>query len=79
MQWRMTPAPQPHETNLLYLDSAKVRSQLHWEPVWAIDATLAKTADWYRAWLESGQIISRQQLADYVATAAQANLEWAQA
>jgi CDP-glucose 4,6-dehydratase len=79
MQWRMTPAPKLREANFLYLDSAKARNQLHWEPVWAIDATLAKTADWYRAWLESGQIISRQQLADYVATAAQANLEWAKA
>lgn len=75
--WHVTEKPQPHEAKLLYLDSAKARSQLHWQPVWAIDVTLAKTAEWYRAWLESGQIISRQQLAHYVATAAQAGLEWA--
>jgi len=42
---------------LLYLDSAKARSHLHWQPVWRVDATMAKTADWYRAWLETGQII----------------------
>lgn len=77
--WHVTEKPQPHEATLLYLDSAKARSQLHWQPVWRINATLSNTADWYRAWLESGQITSRQQLADYVATAAQANLEWAKA
>ncbi len=79
LRWHVTDQSQPHEASLLYLDSAKARIQLHWQPVWRIDATLAKTADWYRAWLETGQIISRQQLADYVATAAQANLEWAKA
>jgi CDP-glucose 4,6-dehydratase len=79
VRWHVTETPQPHEATLLYLDSAKARSQLHWQPVWSIDTTLAKTADWYRAWLEAGQVISRQQLADYVATAAQANLEWAKA
>jgi len=61
---------------LLYLDSAKARSHLHWQPVWRVDATMAKTADWYRAWLETGQIISRQQLADYFTEAHRMNIEW---
>ena len=77
LRWHVTEKPQPHEATLLYLDSAKARSQLRWQPVWTIDATLAKTADWYRDWLERGEIISRQQLADYVTTAAQSNLAWA--
>ncbi|MEO5327904.1 MAG: CDP-glucose 4,6-dehydratase [Magnetococcus sp. THC-1_WYH] len=77
MRWHVTEEPQPHEANLLYLDSAKAHSKLGWQPVWKIDVTLKKTADWYRAWLQTRQIISRQQLADYIACAAQAKLEWA--
>ena len=77
MRWHVSEKPQPHEATLLYLDSAKARSVLRWQPIWNIDITLANTAAWYRAWLQSGQIISRQQLTYYVAAAAQANVEWA--
>jgi CDP-glucose 4,6-dehydratase len=76
LRWSVTPLPQPHEANLLHLDSAKARSLLHWQPVWDLDTTLAKTADWYRAWLEGSAIITRQQLAEYVASARQTNLGW---
>lgn len=76
MHWHVTDKPQLHEATLLYLDSAKARSQLRWQPVWDIDTTLARTADWYRVWLETGEIISRAQLVDYVADAARSNIEW---
>lgn len=76
LRWHVTEAPQDHEATLLYLDSAKAHSKLYWRPVWTIDDTLTNTAAWYRAWLQSGQIISRQQLADYVASAAQVGLSW---
>jgi CDP-glucose 4,6-dehydratase len=78
MRWHVTKKLQPHEAMLLYLDSSKARDILGWHPVWNIDATLNKTADWYRAWLQSGVVISRQQLADYVTAARDANMEWAQ-
>ncbi|WGI24896.1 CDP-glucose 4,6-dehydratase [Halomonas alkaliantarctica] len=74
--WHKTEQPQPHEANLLYLDSAKARQKLHWQSVWNLEATLAQTATWYRAWLEAGETISRQQLRDYVEDAAKANHEW---
>jgi CDP-glucose 4,6-dehydratase len=77
MRWHVIDRPQPHETTLLYLDSSKARSLLHWQSVWSIDVTVANTAAWYRAWLERGHIITRQQLADYVTVAAQANIGWA--
>lgn len=76
LHWHVTDLPQPHEANLLYLDSTKAHNLLHWQPAWNLDATLEKTVEWYRAWLEGGAIISRRQLADYVAAARQANLEW---
>jgi CDP-glucose 4,6-dehydratase len=62
---------------LLYLDSAKARSKLGWQPVWNLDVTLEKTAEWYRAWLLDKAIISRRQLADYLESAADAGIEWA--
>lgn len=76
MRWHVTGQPQPHEATLLYLDSAKVRSRLHWQPVWQIDKTLAATAEWYRLWHEQGQVASRQQLSAYIEAAAQANIDW---
>ena len=77
LRWHVTGQPQPHEANLLYLDSSRAHNLLRWQPAWNLDTTLAKTVEWYRAWLEGGALISRQQLVEYVASASQANLEWA--
>jgi CDP-glucose 4,6-dehydratase len=76
VKWHKTQAPQPHEANLLYLDSAKANSQLGWHPVWDLDTTLEKTADWYRAYLDRKSPISVQQLAEYVEDAKMAQAEW---
>jgi CDP-glucose 4,6-dehydratase len=78
MCWHVTESPQPHETKLLYLDSAKARRVLNWHPVWNIDTTLEKTAEWYRKWLEDANIISYQQLTEYVDAAKCAKIGWAQ-
>jgi CDP-glucose 4,6-dehydratase len=76
MQWHQTAEPQLHEANLLYLDSAKAHSQLGWQPVWNLDITLEKTADWYRTFQSSQTIISSHQLAQYVEAAQNAQAEW---
>jgi CDP-glucose 4,6-dehydratase len=75
--WHVTDQSQPHEANLLYLDSAKARSKLGWQPVWNLDITLEKTAEWYRAWLVDKAIISRRQLDDYLEAATDAGIGWA--
>lgn len=67
LRWRITSEPQPHEARLLYLDSAQARSRLNWQQVWTFDQAIAATTDWYRAWLERGSVVSRQQLGAYVA------------
>jgi CDP-glucose 4,6-dehydratase len=77
--WRVAEHATLHEATLLYLDSSKARTRLQWQPVWNFDTALAKTAEWYRAWMEEGQIISQQQLAAYVADARQRGVIWAQA
>lgn len=67
VRWHVNaPESQPHEATLLYLDSSKARSLLQWEPVWDIDETMRRTAEWYKAWLENSQVISRRQLLDYM-------------
>lgn len=77
LRWHVTGAPQPHEAGLLQLDSTKARTLLQWLPVWGLDEGLRQTANWYRAYGEKGDVISRQQLADYVAAARAKNLGWA--
>lgn len=76
MQWHQTAAAQLHEANLLYLDSAKAHAQLGWQPVWNLDTTLKKTADWYRTFQNSQTTISTQQLAQYVEAAQIAQVGW---
>ena len=79
LRWhvRAQDPPDLHEANLLYLDSAKAKSQLKWQPVWPLEQAISATAAWYRAWIERGQVESRRQLGSYVATAKQARVTWA--
>lgn len=77
LAWHTTTAPQPHEATLLYLDSAKARSLLGWQPVWPLSQALAITATWYRDFLVNSQLSSRQQLTAFVAAAADAGVKWA--
>ncbi len=76
VMWHMTDKPQPHEATLLYLDSAKALNMLGWKPVWQLDAALAATVDWYRAWLDSHQLLTLQQLDHYIETAKRTNAYW---
>jgi CDP-glucose 4,6-dehydratase len=77
LQWQLTDQPQPHETQLLYLDSSKARHQLHWKPVWNLEAALENTARWYRDFLTAGEVTSQSQLANYITDATQAHVRWA--
>jgi CDP-glucose 4,6-dehydratase len=79
MHWHHKAAPQPHEANLLYLDSAKAHGQLGWQPVWNLDTTLEKTADWYRTFQSSQTTISTQQLIQYIEAAKEAQVGWVSA
>ena len=74
--WNETGDSKPHEADLLFLDSKKAYCKLNWQPVWDIDCTLEKTADWYKQWLQYGHIMSRQHLETYVADASCAKIEW---
>jgi CDP-glucose 4,6-dehydratase len=77
MCWHVSEHQQPHEAKLLYLDSAKANAKLGWSPVWNLETTLQKTAEWYSAW-QTEKVISRHQLTEYMRTATENNLQWAQ-
>lgn len=65
LSWQAVPESTLHETTMLRLDSNKAHRQLGWHPVLTLDQQLKMTAEWYRAFRENGQTISRQQLAFY--------------
>ena len=67
----------PHEAAILRLNCDKPARQLAWRPVWNIDTALARTADWYRRFHESGQVNSVDDLAAYIVDARRLGLEWA--
>ncbi len=70
LRWQVTSSPQPHEAGLLQLDSAKAKMHLGWRPVWNLEKAIHHTANWYRRFLEVGEVSSADQLAAYVADAA---------
>lgn len=78
VHWAVAANADLHEATQLYLDSARVRQVLRWRPVWELEAAVAATAQWYRAYAE-GQVASRQQLASYFQAAQDAGVEWAKA
>jgi len=76
LSWEITAQPQPHETTLLYLDSAKAKARLGWEPVWTLQEALAATADWYQEFNSNSKTISREQLTAFIASANSKNATW---
>ncbi len=45
--------PQPHEATNLKLDCSKAKSLLAWQPRWNLEAGLAQTVSWYKAYQAS--------------------------
>ena len=70
LNWHQTTVAQPHETNLLQLDSTRAHRLLGWRPVWTIDQGLEKTAEWYATYARDQRIISRDQLHQYFSDSA---------
>jgi CDP-glucose 4,6-dehydratase len=79
VEWNCVDTPQPHEAQLLHLDSGKAREKLLWRPVWTFDEGVEATAVWYRAWLDRANVISLNQLQNYVKLAKERGLPWAAA
>jgi len=55
-----------HEANLLKLDCSKANVKLGWKPVWNSFTAFEKTAIWYRIFYDTSNIISYQNLSEYI-------------
>lgn len=65
-----------HEASVLKLDCSKAFVKLGWKPVWDISEVLKMTIKWYQMFYECHQVVSEQQLLEYVGAASRKNLEW---
>ena len=70
-------AQQPHEAKLLMLDIEKIKTALKWKPIWSINITIKKTADWYLDFIEKGKLATEKDLNDYITDAKKLELDWA--
>jgi len=68
----------PHEAAMLWLDSTKARTQLHWKNVWNAQKTFEKTACWYKEYYNDAILMSEYDLADYIQDAQELSVEWTQ-
>lgn len=67
MRWELDRGAHPHEAMLLRLDCAKARRELGWKPRLRLDDALAWTVEWYKAFLNGGDMrrVSAEQIARY--------------
>lgn len=54
--WRPSGTEQPHEANLLRLDSTKAATRLGWHPRWSLEVTLDKVLEWHRCWRQGADM-----------------------
>lgn len=67
--WEVDESPQPHEANVLRLDSSKAKKELGWRPRWRIEQALDKTLSWHQSWRAGEDMIvtSMRQIQEYEA------------
>jgi len=76
LNWKLDNIDNPHEANLLQLNSLKARSILGWEQILSLDESLKMTSDWYSSYLNNKEIISVQQLNEYQNLAKKKSANW---
>jgi CDP-glucose 4,6-dehydratase len=77
LRYRVERSPHaPHEATQLTLDCSLARSLLRWQPIWDGAPCFLRTAEWYRAYQERGELLTSVQLADYLREAARRGLCW---
>jgi len=69
---------QPHEAGMLRLDCSKSRTKMQWKPVWDGKTAVEKTALWYRAFYESNEVQSLEDLYKYITDAKCKHIVWAE-
>ena len=78
IQWKdVSLGEKVHEANLLRLDSTKAKEQLKWQPIWNVQQALNATANWYKAYYNNKELITAQQLEQFIEDAQAKNADWA--
>ncbi len=67
---------QPHETNILKLNSSQAQQSLKWFPVWDWQTSVRHTAQWYQKYYESGTVGSRDDLKHFISDAVKLQMDW---
>ena len=65
-----------HEAGLLAVDSSNTINQLKWAPVWTTDNTITKTAAWYKQYYRNSEILTLDNIHEYVGDAMKRELIW---
>tara|TARA_B110000008_G_scaffold61680_1_gene61477 strand:+ start:14016 stop:15080 length:1065 start_codon:yes stop_codon:yes gene_type:complete len=67
--WKINQELQPHEANILRLDSTKAKINLGWKPNWNIDIALSKTLEWHNDWKRGSDMLEKslKQIHEYEA------------
>ncbi|MBF0103090.1 MAG: CDP-glucose 4,6-dehydratase [Desulfobacterales bacterium] len=65
-----------HEANMLRLDCSKSHIKMQWTPVWDGKSAVEKTALWHRAFYESNEVRSIEDLHRYIADAKNKHISW---
>ncbi|MGE4510664.1 MAG: CDP-glucose 4,6-dehydratase [Sulfurimonadaceae bacterium] len=68
---------QPHETQMLRLDSSKAHKFLQWHPVWSREKGFERTIQWYKNFYEQESVMTYFDLEEYVMNAKEQNICWA--
>ncbi len=68
--WEYDKNQQPHEANMLKLDSSKSKTKLNWHPRWNLITALEYTINWHKAWKQDGNMpkICLEQITAYETT-----------
>lgn len=58
----------PHEADFLKLDCSLLKSTFGWKPKWGIEEAIEKVIEWYKAWINGGDIKDEinQEINDYI-------------
>lgn len=47
----------PHESKVLRLDCAKLKSQIEWHPCWNVQEAVKHSVNWYKVWHNKGDLL----------------------
>lgn len=58
----------PHEASFLKLDCSKLKKVFQWTPRWNLTQAMQKTVEWYKCWLNGGNIkeCMEQQISEFL-------------